>query len=317
MKYYVWWIVLVMIVLAACQSTPTQSPVATPVSPLPTATLPATATKEAAQGLIVFHSNRNGEYQVYVMDANGDNVRRLTNFAAPNSEPTWAPDGTKVAFTSGKDDINNFTLYMINADGTEPTRLLEEGHGDNWYPSWSPLGDKVAFQSNFGGSFGIYVVEIGTGQMTKLSNNGATDSMPAWSPDGKEIVFVSDQDGDVEIYTMNADGSERTRLTNSPGGDVHPAWSPDGTKIAFISTRDGDGDIYVMNADGSDPIRLTTSSTSSEWNPTWAAHGTKILFSASYENDWEIYLMNVDGSDMIRLTYESGEDRRPMWLDLD
>jgi len=308
-----------MILVAGCQEDPLRSPVQTPASPLSSATLSILPTPQPVTGLIAFHSNCDGGYQVYIMDSNGENVRRLTDFAPPNSEPTWSPDGSKVAFTSGKDDINNFNLYMINADGTNAQPLIEPERGYNWYPSWSPLGDKIVYQSTFErqGRVGIFVVEIDTGQITSLSSTEITDSMPAWSPDGQRIVFVSDQDGDIDIYTMKADGSERVRLTHDSGRNVHPAWSSDGSKIVFISTRDGEGDIYLMNSDGSEQTRLTFSPTYSEWNPSWAERGTKILFAAGYENDWEIYIMNADGSDITRLTFEAGDDRHPVWFDLE
>jgi tol-pal system beta propeller repeat protein TolB len=270
------------------------------------------------KGLIAFHSNREGGYQIYVMESDGTDIRKLTDFPPPNSEPTWAPDGSRIAFTSGKDDISNFTLYTIAADGTNPRRLLEPVKGDNWYPTWSPQGDKIAFQSNRDGNFEIYIVEVKTGEVTRLTNNQATDSMPNWSPDGEKIVFVSDAKGDAEIHVMNADGTNRMRLTQSPGQDTQPAWSCDGNRIVFMSGRDGNGEIYVMNADGSDQTRLTSTEFQSEWSPQWAHNDEKILFSAPYdEGNWEIYMMDADGSNVIRLTEEKGDDRHATWLEIE
>lgn len=317
MRNRLWIAVLISsIVLVSCKETLTPSPEESPLSPL--ATYEPGSPNSLGGGLISFHSNREGGfYQIYVMDGNGRNVRRLTDCPPPNSEPTWSPDGSRIAFTSGQDDINNFTLYTINADGTNLQRLLEPVHGDNWYSAWSPRGDQIAFQSNRDGNFEIYLVAVDTGQITRLTQNEKTDSMPAWSPDGSKIAFVSDQDGDGEIYVMEADGSNRVRLTYSPGEDTQPAWSPDGTQILFISTRDRNGEIYVMNSDGTEQTRLTSSELYGEWTPRWAAHGAKILFSANYEGDWEIYLMDKDGANITRLTNDPGDDRHAVWLDLD
>ena len=324
MKRYIWFMAAAMVIagtaLVACEASPAPSPTESPLSPPDQESPLATPSpiSLAEKGLIAFHSTRDtGQYQVYVVDGDGGNLRQLTNLAPPNSEPTWSPDGSRIAFTSGADDISNFTLYVINADGTDPHRLLEPGKGDNWYPSWSPKGDQIAFQSNRDGNFEIYTAAVDTGQVTRLTSNDRTDSMPNWSPDGGKIAFVSDQDGNGEIYVMNADGSNRVRLTDGPGEDTQPAWSPDGTRILFISTRDGNGEIYIMNADGSDQTRLTFTESSSEWTPRWAVHGTKILFSAVYDNDWEIYLMDTDGSNTVRLTDAAGEDRHAAWVDLD
>jgi len=319
MRNYLWFAMVIVgtMLIACCRAQHTPSPMESPLSPL------STPSSLSGSGLIAFYSDREtGHYQIYVMDSDGSNVRRLTDFAPPNSQPTWSSDGSRIAFTSGKDDINNFTLYVINVDGTGPRRLLEPGHGDNWHPAWSPRGDLIAFQSNRDRDAGdpnleIYVVTVETGQVTRLTHSEKTDSMPAWSPDGEKIAFVSNRDGDGEIYVMKADGTDQVRLTHSPGEDTQPAWSPDGTKILFMSTRDGSGEIYVMNADGSEQTRLTFTELYGEWTPRWAMHGTRILFSASYDKNWEIYLMDLDGSNVVRLTDDPGDDRHAAWLDLD
>ncbi len=318
MRRYTWLIVtttVIGLILAACKApSPTLSPITYQTSPISTS-FPTSPTP-ALSGMVAFCSNRSGGYQIYVMNGDGSNVRQLTNFPPPNSEPTWSPDGSMIAFTSGKDDINNFTLYAIDVDGNNARRLLEPVAGDNWYPAWSPLGDRIIFQSNRDRNFELYTVMVDSGQLTRLTQNDRVDSMPSWSPDGRKIAFVSDRDGDGEIYVMDADGTNVVRLTHAPGEDTQPAWSPDGTKILFISDRTGNGEIYVMNADGSNQTRLTFTDTYGEWTPRWAMRGTKVLFSANYTNDWEIYLMDLDGSNLIRLTYERGDDRHAVWFDL-
>src|SRR5207253_5042744 len=124
---------------------------------------------------------------------------------------------------------------------------------------------KVAFTTDRDGNNEIYVVNSdGTGGLTRLTNNAASDSDPAWSPDGSQIVFVSNRDGgNFEIYKMNADGTNQTRLTNNTGFNADPVWSPDGTQIAFTSGRDGNFNIFKMSASGDAngtiaPTRLTT-----------------------------------------------------------
>lgn len=304
-------------VLAACGTTetPTPSPTVSPISPVGT---PEVEASPSPTGMIVFHSNRagSGGYHIYTMWGDGSFVEQVTTFAPPNSEPTWSPDGSRIAFTTGKDDISNFTLYAIDADGSNPERLLEPVKGDNWYPAWSPDGTRIAFQSNRDGNMEIYMLELETKAVTRLTNNDYTDSMPSWSPDSRQLVYVSSPEGEGDIHVMNADGSDVVRLTFSEGPDTQPKWSPDGKKILFMSGRDGNGEIYMMNADGSEQTRITDTPYDSEWTPSWAMNGTKILFSAPYDSDWEIYLMDPDGSNRVRLTEEMGDDRHATWLDL-
>jgi Tol biopolymer transport system component len=155
-----------------------------------------------------------------VMNADGTNTVRLTSNSSWDLDPAWSPDGSKIAFVTNRDYVNDLEVYVMNADGTG--------------------------QQNITNNF-------------QLATQGAhNDYYPAWSPDGSKIVFVFDGEGTDEIYLMNADGSARTNLSHSPGSwEYEPAWSPDGSKILFETNKDGNYEIYVMDADGSNQTRLT------------------------------------------------------------
>ena len=231
-------------------------------------------------------------HDIYVMNADGSNEIQLTNSQSngrlyrQNGDPAWSPDGLKIAFTSNRDGYQNpespntsatSHIYVMNADGTEPTRLtMEWDHpdhgrpvGGDLNPSWSANGAKIAFetQRHGNGNAEIYAINAdGTGE-TRLTNNSkgvppceqwtCDDENADWSPDGAKIAFQSTRDGNLEIYVMNADGSNATRLTNHQQSDSRPAWSPDGLKIAFSSNREASYEIYIMNTDGSNVTRLT------------------------------------------------------------
>ncbi|MDQ3968593.1 MAG: DPP IV N-terminal domain-containing protein, partial [Thermoproteota archaeon] len=201
--------------------------------------------------------------------ADGSNPTRLTSDNANDSDPSWSPDRTKIAFESDRD--GNANIYVMNADGSGLTRLTHNELADHSNPSWSPDGTKIAFNTNKGGveaclsnrdactleifqNQEIYVMNAADGSNEiRLTNSPAQDSLPRWSPDGTKIAYYSERGINGEIYVINAaDGSNEIRLTNSRGWDSFPRWSPDGTKIAFESDRDGNQEIYVMNAaDGS------------------------------------------------------------------
>ncbi len=280
---------------------------------------------------IAFVSDRDGNPEIYVMDADGSNQRRLTTDSADDRVPAWSPDGTKIAFSSRRD--GNWEIYVMNADGTGQTRLTTDDAlttDDVWdsWPAWSPDGTKIAFCTFRDVSWpwwDIYVMNAdGTGQ-TRLTANGVDNAFPVWSPDGLKIAFTSDPEGNDDIYVMNADGTGRTRLTTASGFDFFAAWSPDGSKIAFTSSRDStkpdnNSAIYVMNADGTGQTRLTTVSGddwapvwSLAWSPAWSPDGLKIAFDSARDGNWEIYVMNADGTGQTRLTTNGAEDSDPAW----
>jgi Tol biopolymer transport system component len=217
-------------------------------------------------GQIAFVRGVNGEpetYEIYIMNADGNDQTRLTDNSASDGDPSWSPDGTKIAFDSTIDEDGNRDIYIMNADdGSGQTRLTDDPAFDT-DPSWSPDGTKIAFSSNReDDNSEIYIMNSDGSGQTRLTDNSADDFSPSWSPDSEKIAFVSDRDnGNFDIYIMNADdGSGQTRLTDDPAFDGFPSWSPDSEKIAFTSNRDSGG-IFVMNADdGSGQTRLTDNS---------------------------------------------------------
>jgi Tol biopolymer transport system component len=275
---------------------------------------------DSAGGRIAFTSNRDGNDEIYVMNADGSGVTRLTDNPAADEDPAWSPDGTRLVFTSTRD--GNYDLYVMNADGSGVTRLTTDPSRDE-SPAW--CGRRIAFESDrdLPQFPDIYVMnDDGTG-VTRLTAGAAFDKQPAWSPTCDRIAFTTDPSGNVEVYVMNADGTGVTRLTNSVGYDQDPAWSPDGTRIAFTSSRDSDKppipydlrEIYVMNADGTGATRLThTDASRWNWNPAWSADGSQIAFESNLDGDFEINVMNADGTGVTQLTSNTVGDDQPAWF---
>ena len=228
-----------------------------------------------AQAQIAFVSDRDGNPEIYVMDADGGNQQRLTNNPDKDWTPSWSPDGKRIAFTSERD--GNREIYVMDADGGNQQRLTENRH-DDWDPSWSPDGKRIAFVSkrdkkvkNFVPTFEIYVMDADGGNQQRLTENRQNDLSLSWSPNSERIAFAADGKGNFEnfeIYVMDADGGNQQRLTENPAYDWNPSWSPDGERIAFMSKRDGNPEIYVMDADGGNPQNLTNNP-HSDASPVW------------------------------------------------
>ena len=263
-----------------------------------------------AQEKIAFQSGRDGDTEIYVMNADGSNQTRLTYSESDDADPAFSPDGSKIAYLSGRD--GNFEIYVMNADGTNQTRLTINDQVDN-DPSWSPDGARIVFTSYRDGNGEIYSMNADGTNQKRLTNNMTIDFEPTWSPDGTAIAFQTNRDGNLEIYRMNADGTNPTNLTNYAGTDTEPDFSPDGTKIAFRSIRDGSIDVYLMNADGTNQVNLTNTSTSFETQPAFSPDGTKIAFRTDRDGNQEVYVMNADGSNQVNVTNHPANELEPSW----
>jgi Tol biopolymer transport system component len=259
----------------------------------------------AANGKIAFYSMRDGNFEIYKMNGDGNNLVRLTNNAALDLLPAWSPDGRKIAFQSNRD--GHYEIYLMNADGTAQTRLTNDSIFTSSFPTWSPNGSQIAFYTNRDGNEEIYKMNADGSSPVRLTNSPGYDWYPDWSPDGSKIAFVSDRDGAFQVYVMNADGSGQVNLSNNAFSDNLPAWSPEGTKIAFTSTRTGNAEIFVMNADGSNPVNISNSATS-DYHPCWSPDGAKIAYDTISTG---IYAMNADGSSQTQLT--TAMDMSPDW----
>ena len=278
-----------------------------------------------AQAQIAFTSERDGNREIYVMDTNGANQRRLTNSRLVDWDPSWSPDGRHIVFTgNGRPGDwgargGDLEIYLMDADGSNPRRLTDNFRQDT-DPSWSPDGKHIAYASTIDRRNNeIYVMDVDGSKLRKLTNSGDVhihNWEPSWSPDGKRIAFTSNRDGNLEIYVMDADGGNQQRLTNS--GDIHihnwePSWSPDGRRIAFTSNRDGNSKIYVMNINGGQQRNRTRDMPGED--PSWSPDGKRIVFVSEKDENKEIYTINADGRrDPRRLTKNRHDDTDPAWL---
>ncbi len=305
--------------LAAVTQTMTQTaaPATTLTPSRPAATAKATATNTAAQapvgdakGKLAFVSNRDGNLEIYVMHADGTNVKRLTSLSAEDFAPCWSPDGSHIAFISNRDKI--YDIWVMEADGQEKdVRRLTTGTQASFL-AWSPDGKTIAFHSDLAGKYAIYLVDSDGKNMRPLTDGRADAMYPVWSPDGKSIAFVLKRDGNAEIYIMDADGKNQKRLTEGVKDDSSLAWSPDGKSIAFVLKRDGNAEIYIMDADGKNQKRLTDNPALDD-SPSWSPDGKYILFVSKRDSNSEIYIMDSDGQRQFRLTTLPSEDLSPTW----
>jgi len=172
--------------------------------------------------------------EIYVMDADGTKIVRLTTNSALDRFPMFSPDGSKIAFTSNRD--SNTEIYVMNTDGSDQTRITYRPGGDS-QPSWSPDGIQIAWRStppehpDTGGD--IWVMTADGSDAAQLTTDPADDLRPAWSPSGAKIAFRSLRTNRGDIFIMKADGSKQEQLTDDPAQDAYPDWQP-------VASEEGD-----------------------------------------------------------------------------
>jgi Tol biopolymer transport system component len=262
---------------------------------------------------IVFVSWRDGNGEVYAMNADGSEPRNLTQHPARDVRPTWSRDGRRIAFVSRRD--GNPEVYVMNADGSGKRNLTRNRAGDDDYPTWSPDGRKIAFLRDTRSSsyvHHLYVMNADGSGLRRLTLNPTWSKQLVWSPDGRTIY--------VGRYLVSTDGSGARRLPYIP---LRAVWSPDGRRIAFTRARGRTGpgpccsasatDIYVMNADGSGTRKLTHNNARFYAEPAWSPDGRKIAFRSTRNGNRDIYVMNADGSGKRNLTRNPAKDVRPSW----
>lgn len=258
-------------------------------------------------GRIAFASDRDGNFEIYVMYADGGGQVRLTENPGEDYSPAWSPDGARIAFVSTRD--GNAEIYVMNADGSGQTRLTNNSASDI-APAWTSDGSKIAFVTNRDGNDEIYLMNPDGGSQTNLTNHEADEASFSFSPDGLSIAFSSNrEDGRFEIYTMSAGGGNANRLTSRVGDDTNPSWSSQ--RIAFQSNQDDSDELYTMAVDGSNQARLTNN-TDVDADPSQPADGSGILFSTNRDGNLEIYTIVADGSGLTRLTNNNAADIQPV-----
>jgi Tol biopolymer transport system component len=241
---------------------------------------------------IAFASHRDGNWEIYVMDGDGES-RRLTRRTEQDRFPIWSPDGAQIAFGSQVGEAWGWELWVMDSTGARQRRLYSKIVAKS-ARGWCRDNKRIAFAATAkDGNVDIYTVDVESAAVTRLSSASGEDRDPSWSPDCQQLTFSSMRDGNAEIYVMHADGRDARRLTNNAASDESPVWSPDGSAITFVSSRDRAKDLYVMRPDGQGLLRLTTGAGVTRDSPRWSPDGSRIAIQIARGKNYDIGVVRL------------------------
>lgn len=252
-------------------------------------------------------------------------INRLTIADQDGFNPTYLTQGDEVIMSprfslSQPDEITYVALgkdysriYLYNLT-TGRRESLGEFDGQVLAPRFSNDGNKIAFSIIRGGNTDVYVMDLRSRQITRLTSDPGIDTSPSFSPDGSQIVFTSDRSGSARLYVMRSDGSGQRPISRGGGIYTAPSWSPTGNLIAFTKQGGGRFSTGVMNADGSGERIL--SSSYFEEGPNWAPNGRYVMFARQTPGgDTRLWTVDLSGRVVSQAGY-NGRGTDPAWSPL-
>jgi TolB protein len=280
------------------------------------------------KGKIVYTSDEDGDYDIYVMNADGSEVKKLTNNNDRDYSPVWSPDGNRITFSSYRNGIGG--IYIMDSSGENERNISNYPNANDYDPYWSPDGNKIVFCSVYDGDLDIFTMNADGTNVQKLVDSSVHEWSPTWSPDGTKIAFNSEMaiaEGGTDmifIYDFTLD-SLYNITPDAKYAYYEPAWSPDGKMIAcdvlfieglrmhigLIDIKTGEIEIRSLLGEYREWSNLWFRS-----SLCWSPDGSMIAFiAADPEKDYnlDIYTMYIDFSNIQRISSSIADEQYPSW----
>ncbi len=248
-------------------------------------------------------------YKLQLADADGENPQAMLTSPRPILSPKWAPDGIRIAYVSFEDRTQS-AIYVQNRQLGSRIKVVSRP-GINGAPSWSPDGKRLAVTLSYEGSADIYIIELESGRLRRITDSAAIDTEAVWVDDDT-LIFTSDRSGGPQLYEVAARGGRAKRITFEGNYNASATVSPDGQSVAFVHGAGTGFQIGVIDRP-SGLFQTLTQGTLDE-SPSFSPNGQMIIFATEKNGRGTLGALSLDGSVSQSLTLDDGGSvREPAW----
>lgn len=280
---------------------------------------------------IAFSANYDNNFDIFVVDIEGNSVTNVTNSEGYEYSFGWSPDGNSLALVSDNEavaiieEMGSWTndLYIVDLKN-DSIQKLSDGNTRSQYGilSWSPDGDSIVYSITTRSKQGPLTSNIGMINLNSFESSWLTDISdlgrhePIWSPDGKKIMYLENGIHSLILFVMNKDGTDKIQLTDDNLGFIYQSyWSPDGTKILLSVKKGNEYHIYIISADGTSIRNLSNVENRIDTAPYWSPDSKSIVFVSNYpDENTQLYMMDIEGNNRIAITDSSFVSNSPIWI---